>query len=66
MISLDYMGVEILNARTVPFIVVPTTAGTGSEVTGVAVIADPDRNVKDGIVSPNVLPDAAILECEND
>jgi alcohol dehydrogenase len=59
---LDYMGVEILNKRTVPFIVVPTTAGTGSEVTGVAVIADPDRNVKMEFVSPNVLPDAAILD----
>jgi alcohol dehydrogenase len=59
---LDHMGVDILSRRTVPFVVVPTTAGTGSEVTGVAVIANPEKNVKMEFVSPNVLPDVAILD----
>jgi alcohol dehydrogenase len=57
------MGAEILaKRRTVPFIAVPTTAGTGSEATLVAVIADPERNVKMEFVSYHLLPDVAILD----
>ncbi|MFZ5595513.1 MAG: iron-containing alcohol dehydrogenase [Bacillota bacterium] len=60
---MKYAGAEVLNKRrSMPFIVVPTTAGTGSEVTLVAVIADPDRNVKMEFVSYNLLPDVAILD----
>lgn len=60
---MEFMGSEILKGRgKVPFIVVPTTAGTGSEVTLVAVIANPDKNVKMEFISYNVLPDAAFLD----
>lgn len=60
---MNYMGAEILKKkRSVPFIAVPTTAGTGSEVTLVAVIANPERNVKMEFVSYNLLPDVAILD----
>ncbi|HOB41963.1 MAG TPA: iron-containing alcohol dehydrogenase [Bacillota bacterium] len=59
---LDHMGVDILRRRKTPFVVVPTTAGTGSEVTGVAVIANPAKNVKMEFVSANILPDVAVLD----
>lgn len=60
---MKYAGAEVLNKRrAMPFLVVPTTAGTGSEVTLVAVIADPDRHVKMEFVSYSLLPDVAVLD----
>lgn len=60
---LEHQGAEsLLGRREVPFIAVPTTAGTGSEVTSAAVIKDPDRNVKLGFQSLSLLPDVAILD----
>lgn len=57
------MGSEVVNARAmVPLIAVPTTAGTGSEVTGAAVIKDTERHVKMGFVSPHLVPDVAVLD----
>ena len=44
------------------FIALPTTAGTGSEVTEYAVITDPVRNTKIPLTDPQMLPDAAILD----
>jgi len=59
----EYMGTEIIKARCMkPFIAVPTTAGTGSEVTGAAVIKDTERHVKMGFVSYSLLPDVAVLD----
>ena len=59
----EYMGSEVLvGDRMVPFVAVPTTAGTGSEVTTAAVIKDTERHVKMGFVSFNLLPDVAILD----
>jgi alcohol dehydrogenase len=45
-----------------PLLVVPTTAGTGSETTSVAVILDPARGVKVMYVSPHLYPRVAILD----
>ena len=45
-----------------PFFAVPTTSGTGSEVTKVAVISDVDKGRKVLYVSSNLQPDAAILD----
>jgi alcohol dehydrogenase len=60
---IKYMGAEVLSKkRSMPFIVVPTTAGTGSEVTLVAVIANPDKKVKMEFVSYHLLPDVAVLD----
>lgn len=59
----DLMGNEILKyGLHVPFIVIPTTAGTGSEVTLVAVIEDKIKKVKMEFISYFLLPDVAILD----
>lgn len=58
----DHMGARLLDHRLHPFLVVPTTAGTGSEVTNVAVIADPARDVKLPFVEDPFLPDLAVLD----
>ena len=47
-----------------PMIAIPTTSGTGSEVTKAAVITDPERNVKFFLVSPFLAPTAVILDPE--
>ncbi len=44
--------------------VIPTTAGTGSEATKVAVITDTDRGVKMMILDPKLMPAAAIVDYE--
>ncbi len=60
---LDLMGCENLpRGHRVPYIVVPTTAGTGSECTPVAVIRHPDKSVKLEYISPYMMPDAAVLD----
>jgi alcohol dehydrogenase len=57
------MGCEVLTAGNhIPFIAVPTTAGTGSEVTPVAVISNPARKVKQEYISAHLLPDVAVLD----
>lgn len=48
----------------VPIVAVPTTAGTGSEVTPVAVVSDPARELKVGISSPYLVPAAAVIDPE--
>lgn len=60
---LALMGCENLpRGARVPFIAVPTTAGTGSECTPVAVIRHPTRGVKLEYISPCMMPDAAFLD----
>ncbi|TXR47303.1 iron-containing alcohol dehydrogenase [Phyllobacterium endophyticum] len=60
----DYYGEFKVPGPTLPVIAVPTTAGTGSEVTPVAVISDPDRTLKVGISSPYLIPATAICDPE--
>lgn len=45
-----------------PLIAIPTTAGTGSEVTPVAILTDPEGRIKKGIVSEKLIPQVAILD----
>lgn len=57
-----FAGAEMLTTPMKPLAVIPTTSGTGSEVTGVAVISDPDRNVKMAFTSNHLLPKLALLD----
>lgn len=57
-----YAGAGVLKRPLKPFLVVPTTAGTGSEVTAVAVITDTDKSVKLPFTSSFLLPDAAVID----
>ncbi len=53
-----------LTRRQTPHIVIPTTAGTGSEVTYAAVIKDHDRKQKLLVVDYHIIPDVGILDPE--
>ena len=56
-------GLEnVTNGKHIPFVVVPTTAGTGSECTGVAVIKNDANGVKMEFLSPFVEPDVAVID----
>lgn len=56
-------GLEnVARGKHIPFIVVPTTAGTGSECTGVAVIRNDANGVKMEFLSPFVEPDVAVVD----
>ena len=57
------LGSEWLTrGQPVPFVMVPTTSGTGSECTGVAVVQDDRSRLKQEIVSDQFLPDVAVLD----
>jgi len=60
---MDLAGNEIAKrGKVVPFIVVPTTSGTGSECTAVAVIKNAKTKTKLEFISSELLPDVAILD----
>lgn len=63
---LDFLEVvgkgRALTAAPLPFIAVPTTAGTGSEVTRNAVLGSPEHGVKASLRSPLMLPRVAIVD----
>lgn len=65
---LDYLEVigrgKLLGADPLPYLAVPTTAGTGAEVTRNAVLASPEHRVKVSLRSPKMLPRVALIDPE--
>ena len=60
----DYEGYERIPDPGLPVIAIPTTAGTGSEVTRGVAITDPDRDVKMLLMSAHLVPAVAIVDPE--
>jgi len=61
----DYQwGGKAITQPSLPLLAVPTTAGTGSEASKVAVIVDPDRPFKKGVLTPLMFARTAILDPE--
>ncbi|MGI6098020.1 MAG: iron-containing alcohol dehydrogenase [Dethiobacteria bacterium] len=58
----DYTGSDKIKKPGLPTIMLPTTAGTGSEVTKIAIFSFPEEEVKKGIVSPHLFATAAIVD----
>lgn len=65
---LDYLEVigrgQTLSNPSQPFIAIPTTAGTGAEVTRNAVLASPEHRLKVSLRSPLMLPTVALVDPE--
>jgi alcohol dehydrogenase len=57
-----YFGMELVPKAGVPLILIPTTAGTGSEMTSICVLSDTKNNVKKGIVSEHMFARTALLD----
>jgi alcohol dehydrogenase len=60
----DYFGMEQVPAPGLPLVLVPTTAGTGSEMTSICVLSDTKNDVKKGIVSEHMFARVALLDPE--
>ncbi len=58
----DYIGVDKVPGPGIPTFMIPTTAGTGSEVTNIAVFGDPEKKLKMGMVSPYLIPRLAFVD----
>jgi alcohol dehydrogenase len=59
---LDYCGIDCVPQKGAPLLLMPTTAGTGSEVTRVLVLTDEKQNVKNVVFTPYALADVAIVD----
>jgi alcohol dehydrogenase class IV len=59
----EMYGVGLVKGGRLPLILAPTTAGTGSEVTPISIVTTPTSEKK-GVVSPQLLPDWAVLDAE--
>jgi 1,3-propanediol dehydrogenase len=60
----DYEGVNKIRHPLPPMVIVPSTAGTGSEVSQFAIIVDHQRRLKMSIISKSLIPDIAIIDPE--
>lgn len=57
-----YFGIDMIPRPGLPMVLIPTTAGTGSEATPIAILSDYEEKLKKGIVSSFLFPNAAILD----
>lgn len=58
----EFLGIRKAGARGLPTVLIPTTAGTGSEATFVAILTDEATGNKVGVVDPNILADIAVVD----
>lgn len=61
---LDYVGVNLIPKLGIPKFLIPTTSGTGAEVTKNAIFTDQKEKLKKGVVSKYLLPDVAIVDSD--
>lgn len=57
-----FFGIHNVPGRGLPSVLIPTTAGTGSEVTPVSILTDVEKQVKARTFSPYILPDYAVID----
>ena len=57
----DMYGVDLVTSQRKPLVLIPTTAGTGSEVTPISIVTT-GESTKAGVVSPTLYPDVALLD----
>lgn len=62
--AIVYFAAKQVDLRDCPFVAVPTTSGTGSEVSKFAVITDRARGIKYPLIDDTLLPDYAVLDAE--
>ena len=59
----DVIGIDrVMPGTGVPLIAIPTTAGTGSEVTPITILSDAAAGIKKSIISRHLIPSIAILD----
>ncbi|MFD0990092.1 iron-containing alcohol dehydrogenase [Mariniflexile jejuense] len=58
----DVVGIGFLNERKIKLICIPTTSGTGSEVSPNAILLNEETQAKSGIISPYLVPDICCLD----
>jgi len=58
----SFLGIDLVPNPGLPVILIPTTAGTGSEVTPIAILSDTKEKLKKGIVSAYLFPAVAIVD----
>ena len=58
----EIFGVNLLESRSLPLVCLPTTAGTGAEVSPNAILLDEADELKKGVVSPHLVADAAFID----
>lgn len=67
-VASGYIARDLMEGKPIqdalPVIAIPTTAGTGSEVTAGAVLSDPSRNEKIAIFGPSIFPKLSIVDPE--
>jgi alcohol dehydrogenase len=58
----ETFGINLLASRGLPIVCLPTTAGTGAEVSPNAIVLDEASELKKGVVSPHLVADAAFVD----
>ena len=58
----DFFGIDLIPKPGIKTIIIPTTAGTGSEVTPIVILSDEEEKLKKGVVSSHLFPSVAILD----